>query len=275
MRSQIVLGGNFKVYEDGSVSKMFLGVEGERRRTFPGQNGHYATVSYTTRGGAQKHAYVHRLVAQAFVPNPEGKPMVNHKDGNKRNNAAENLEWVTAKENVIHAYKTGLSNPMADAVECSLCGTPTKSDTGVCTQCRTALAAAKAKAKAKQERAEKYASINLERLTPTQKKYVHMAAKGLTAAEIAEINGVSRQCVSSALASALKNNESRIFLSGAQKSRLISLYNKATKAQRAVEEAELSLEEAKRRNEAAMADLEACENLYGCTVDELLSDESE
>ena len=57
----------------------------------------------------------HRLVAQAFIPNPENKTEINHIDGNKKNNDVDNLEWATRQENALHAIRIGLYNPRGES----------------------------------------------------------------------------------------------------------------------------------------------------------------
>lgn len=60
-----------------------------------------------------KQSPVHRLIAMAFIPNPDNLPEVNHKDGNKQNNFVSNLEWVTRSDNQIHAIRNGLQPVIA------------------------------------------------------------------------------------------------------------------------------------------------------------------
>ena len=67
----------------------------------------YLWVSFC-KNDVRKKKKIHRLVAQCFLPNPEGKPQVNHIDGNKHNNHVNNLEWVTPKENIHHAVENNL-----------------------------------------------------------------------------------------------------------------------------------------------------------------------
>lgn len=68
-------------------------------------NGHgylYVTLS---NSGTRKNKYVHRLVAESFLPNPENLPCVNHKDHDTKNNSVENLEWVSQRENVLYSVQ--------------------------------------------------------------------------------------------------------------------------------------------------------------------------
>ena len=67
----------------------------------------YPEVSVVIKG-KQRLMRVHRLVAMSFIPNPENKPQINHKDGVKDNNHISNLEWCTPSENITHAWHTGL-----------------------------------------------------------------------------------------------------------------------------------------------------------------------
>ena len=57
---------------------------------------------------SKKLMFIHRLVAEKYIPNPDNLPQVNHKDGNKLNNSVENLEWVSNQQNRNHAVETGL-----------------------------------------------------------------------------------------------------------------------------------------------------------------------
>lgn len=78
-------------------------------------NDYYGYPMLNIRNNGKFVTYkVHRLVAQMFIPNPQNKKEVNHKNGVKEDNYVENLEWVTSRENKIHAIKMGLSNPVAN-----------------------------------------------------------------------------------------------------------------------------------------------------------------
>jgi len=84
---------SFKQYKDGRI----LSTKNNK--------GDYLSAVLCGKGVERRSTRVHRLVAEAFIPNPDSKPEVNHKDGNKQNNRVENLEWVTRLENAHHAIK--------------------------------------------------------------------------------------------------------------------------------------------------------------------------
>lgn len=77
----------------------------------PFDSGGYLAVFLVDNDGVIKARAIHRIVAKVFVDNPDNKPQVNHIDGDKHNNSASNLEWVTQSENMQHAKNTNLWNP--------------------------------------------------------------------------------------------------------------------------------------------------------------------
>lgn len=90
---------DYEVTKDGHVINKHTGRE---------QKYQYNTKGYPRVIIGGKKYFIHRLVAEKYVPNPENKPQVNHIDGDKTNNCADNLEWVTNQENRQHARVTGL-----------------------------------------------------------------------------------------------------------------------------------------------------------------------
>jgi len=102
--------GYYKVSNFGNIDKLPTTVHNPKgdyvqngKRMSPFNNGKgYLVISFKVKG-VKKNSYVHRLVADAFIPNPLRKKTVNHKDGDKSNNCVSNLEWATYSENLIHA----------------------------------------------------------------------------------------------------------------------------------------------------------------------------
>lgn len=99
----------FEVSDCGKIRNVKTGTI---YKTYENHNG-YLQVCVSL--GSRKNKKVFRIniaVACTFIPNPENKPEVNHKDGNKLNNNVSNLEWVTSSENMKHAYSNGLQKPL-------------------------------------------------------------------------------------------------------------------------------------------------------------------
>ena len=108
------IGGYETLYAATPDGKVFS-IKGSRQSGFNPQSLTPRKVSLGYHGitlckdGVFKQCLLHRIIAQTFIPNPENKPTINHKDGNKQNNCVANLEWCTQKEQIKHAIETGLT----------------------------------------------------------------------------------------------------------------------------------------------------------------------
>lgn len=101
----------YKGIEVSSVGRIRKAANKRRKERilteFPKDRDGYCRCSVQRLDGTWTSQPVHRLVAKAFIDNPEGKQAVNHIDGNRTNNKVENLEWVTPRENVLHSFRYG------------------------------------------------------------------------------------------------------------------------------------------------------------------------
>lgn len=100
----IPIKGHEQIYQVSCMGRV-RGVQGIRKIADNGAG--YKNVSLKKKNCKQKVVYLHRLVAQHFILNPNNLPQVNHKDGNKSNNRVSNLEWVSPSQNIKDAHAKG------------------------------------------------------------------------------------------------------------------------------------------------------------------------
>lgn len=98
----VIYKDKYLVTKDGTIYTLKKNGRWRAQRSRTHSNGYLRVIIN------RKDEYVHRIVASCFVENPRNCKEVNHKDGNKKNNMADNLEWCTRSENNRHAFQTGL-----------------------------------------------------------------------------------------------------------------------------------------------------------------------
>ena len=204
---RVVLDGRLEVHSDGSVYRIKPNGKVKANVTI-NRKTKQASVSLC-ENGRQKTYFVNRLVAEAFIPNPENKPYVSYIDKNPENNSVDNLTWTTKAEQVAKAKLTLKKKERC----CSVCGNTTLSEDGICLSCKhiekmNATRIQRENDSMEQIR-ETFSNVELIGLTYLQRKTVGLRLQGMTYEEIGQMMGCSRQCVEQRLKQILEKSGSR------------------------------------------------------------------
>lgn len=202
MQEKLIFNGDYSVTDDGRVISY---KRKGKQELVGGAYGGYRIVTIWVNGKQENH-YVHRLVAEAFIPNPEDKPEVNHKDGNKQNNNVNNLEWCTSSENNYHAQQQGL----CPTAQCVICGRKCRDfKRRICKKCKVriidfALTAIGHANKAEQNKKFYDGFVASGTSGGNAEKFMSMRVSGMSFEEIAKATGCTKQNVAQTIKLALK-----------------------------------------------------------------------
>lgn len=210
MVTKIVCDGRLKVSNQGHIWKIKDGVE-TPAKIFGTANRQgtqrYPAVSLQ-ENGKQKHYFVHRLIAEAFVPNPENKPIVLHKNWDLQDNKAKNLEWVSHKERFRRSREAGYYDPEKRKKICLHCGELTAAKDRVCTKCKYDLKSESKKARRNTEITKELKDLDICTATDDRvTQIIDMRKTGATYQQIGERFGISRERVRQVLDKAKNPNK--------------------------------------------------------------------
>lgn len=204
VRSKIVKNGMFQIFENGKVFKLYNGmlVDCHISKT----NGYFTITRMVN--GKQHLFYVHRLLAEAFIPNPEKKSQVIFKDNNKENISLDNLFWANSSDYKKWLYNNKFVDKYRKYTECIQCGRLTRRKDSVCPDCYTKIVSEKQRKWTieKRKKTVDHLREHYYLFTDKQKEVVALRSKGMTYQEIGDELGKTRQGVEVLL----KNAEKRV-----------------------------------------------------------------
>lgn len=197
MESKVIEDGYFKVYKDGTIYG--LNAKGNYVRKIPtvittNRNKQYNYVSAYKKGHGQRHAKVDRLIAEAFIPNPNNKPIITHIDGNSLNDSIENLAWVTPKEMTMMMKQRGKGVSLkSHGVPCEMCGELTLAKDCLCRNCKTVIKLEGSSENKRKEMIEKFKNIDMSILSIREQYVVEQRIEGKTLEEIGTSLKITRE----------------------------------------------------------------------------------